>query len=308
MVTHVTRPGARAPARFRVNVLALAVLASFGSLGVSDAAEDKVPAGRPSLVERLRKDDVLVFVGAHPDDETLLGPVLAYCADHCREVVVVSLTRGEAGYNLGREDLTRTLAQVRTAEFEAAVRKLGGTPVMYDYVNGLSRAHPRGLAVQEPQEAAFQRWRAQGDNKQTSESAYARWTQEAGDPAPLLQELFRKKGVTIVTTLDPQVGVSRHPEHVAASEAARRAVDAGRAPNGQKLSLYYLWGQRQAPESAHRVKTADLNARAEGKDYLRVALESHACYESQRGVRDSEKATRNIGPGVDECFLQLAGN
>ena len=52
---------------------------------------------RNRFIGALQREDVVVFVGAHPDDETLAGPLLAYCADHCRELVVASLTKGESG-------------------------------------------------------------------------------------------------------------------------------------------------------------------------------------------------------------------
>lgn len=142
--------------------------------------------GGSSFVEQLRNTDVVVFVGAHPDDETLLGPLLAYCADRCRQLVVVSLTKGESGWNLGREDLTQTLAQVREKEFDAAVRALGGTAVTFDYVNGTSSAHPEGVAVLEMEEPAHRRWRAPGGRSVTPDAAYRRWTEEGGDPAARL--------------------------------------------------------------------------------------------------------------------------
>ncbi|MFW6154721.1 MAG: hypothetical protein ACOC95_05845 [Planctomycetota bacterium] len=67
--------------------------------------------GAERFLERVAAEDGVVFVGAHPDDETLVGPLLAWCADHCRDLVVASLTRGQSGWNLGPADLMRTLAQ-----------------------------------------------------------------------------------------------------------------------------------------------------------------------------------------------------
>ena len=165
-----------------------------------------------SILDRLHEDSVVVFVGAHPDDETLVGPFLAFCADRCREVVVVSLTPGEAGWNLHKEDLTQTLAEVRRKEYADAAKVLGCTPVVFDYVNGASRAHPQGWAVLELKPAAVQRWRTQGDKEQTADSAYARWTAERGAPAERLRQLFQDKRATVVIALEPEKGFTLSPE------------------------------------------------------------------------------------------------
>lgn len=256
---------------------------------------------RDSFVERLQEKDVVVFVGAHPDDETLVGPLLAYCADHCRELVVVSLTKGESGWNLGKEDLTQTLAQVRKKEFGSAVRTLGGTPVTFDYVNGTSRAHPQGLAVLDLEETAVQRWRAPGGREQTAEAAYERWTEEDGDPAVKLAEIFREKNATLVIALEPQEGVTSHLEHVAATRAVIPAVRDCNRQRGRKLSLYYVVRPSEAPQGAEHIATGDLNAAA-GKDYGRIAQASRAFYVSQfRFDRSREGAARGR---AEQCLLR----
>ncbi len=251
---------------------------------------------RDSFVERLQEKDVVVFVGAHPDDETLVGPLLAYCADRCRELVVVSLTKGESGWNLAKEDLTQTLAQVRSKEFDSAVRTLGGMAVTFDYVNGTSRAHPQGLAVLDLKETAHRRWKSPSGRSQTAEAAYERWTEEDGDPAVKLAELFQEKNATFVIALDPEKGVTNHEEHITATRPVIAAVKDCNRQRGCRLSLYYVVRPSEAPEGAEHIATSDLNA-AGGKDYGQIAQESKAFYVSQFLFdRPEERA--------EQCLLQ----
>jgi LmbE family N-acetylglucosaminyl deacetylase len=263
----------------------------MGGIGV---AEDR-------FIGVLRQEDVVVFVGAHPDDETLVAPLLAYCADHCRELVVVSLTKGESGWNLATEDLTQTLGQVRAREFDLAVRKLGGTPVTLDYVNGTSRAHPQGLAVLDPEETAHGRWEAPGGRHQTADAAYEEWNEQGGDPAVRLAGLFREKRATIAIALEPGKGVTNHVEHVAATRAVIAAVKACCGQGAPGIRLYYVVPSSDAPEGAERIATSDLSA-AGGRDYARIAQASRAFYVSQfrfdpSGEQGGERRTQ-------QCLLQ----
>jgi len=235
------------------------------------------------FIDGLREEDVVVFVGAHPDDETLVGPLLAYCADRCRELVVVSLTKGESGWNLGKEDLTQTLAQVRAKEFDSAVRTLGGTAVTFDYVNGRSRAHPEGLAVLDLKDAAHRRWKAPGGRDTTAEAVYERWTEEDGDPAGKLADFLREKKATLVIALEPEKGVTNHLEHVAATRAVIAAVKQCNRQGGRKLCLYYVVDPSDAPQAAEHIATSDLSAAGgkDGKDYGGIAQKTKAFYVSQ---------------------------
>jgi len=230
------------------------------------------------FIDGLTQDDVLIFAGTHPDDETVIGPLLAYCADRCREVVVISLTRGESGHNLGKEDLTRTLAQVREKEFNTSVRKLGCTPVMLDYVNGVTRAHPGGLAVLDLQETAHKRWRTA--DRGSPEAIRARWTEQTGDPAEALLALLRHKQPAVVITQDLAKGFTGHPEHVAMAQVTLDAVRAYNRSAEPKAALYWAYDPKGDVERGERILTSDLS-RLGGRDYLALAGECRAFYESQ---------------------------
>jgi LmbE family N-acetylglucosaminyl deacetylase len=236
---------------------------------------------------------VIVFVGAHPDDETTISPLLAYCARRCREVLVISLTRGQAGSNSGREDLTRTLAEVRTAELAAAMKILGCTPVTYEYINGLSKAHPDGLAVLEPLDVALARWQAIDHNGQTPAMHYDRWTAEAGDPAERLLKLLQDKRPDVVIALEIEKGFTDHPEHVTATMAARKALALYNRQARHPAALYYAYPNDRPVDGAETLTTEQLN-RLGGEDYGAIAWESWRCYESQYGFNGGQKRDQHM--------------
>ena len=257
------------------------------------------------MINRLQRNDVVVFVGAHPDDETTIGPLLACAADRCREVVVVSLTRGESGWNLAAEDLTQTLAEVRQKEFTTSVGMLHCTPVTFGYINGVSKAHPKGLAMRDLEETAVRRWHTSGSSQQTADGVYARWTAEAGDPADRVLDLLRQKRATVVIALDPDKGYTNHKEHLAATRAALGAVRTCNETSAPPIAFYYAYNPSDDVEGAERIATADL-IEAGGKDYGAIAREAWACYESQFGPGGSERSVGSIGQGIQQCLLQAA--
>ena len=254
-----------------------------------------------TFLDSLKPDDVILFAGTHPDDETVIGPLLAYCADRCREVVVVSLTRGESGHNLTREDLTQTLSHVREKEFTASVRTFGGTPVMLDYVNGTSRAHAGGLAVLDLRPEAHKRWRAAG--RETPEETRARWTKQAGDPVEAMLALLRTNRPSAVLTLDLERGFTGHPEHIAMAHITREAVSAYNRDAEPKAALYCAYDPKGEDQEGERILTSDLNCLGQ-KDYLPIAAECRIIYESQFGPRGSEDSTNYSAVRAAEALLQ----
>ena len=241
-----------------------------------------------SILSGFNKNEVLVFVGAHPDDETMIGPVLAYAADRCKMVAVICLTKGESGWNLDKEDLTRTLAEVRNAEFERCQKVLKTRPIMLSYTNGLTRAHPKGLAVLDLVDAAVKRWKSKAAGKESSMDIYERWTKERGDPKDAILKLLKELGATIVITMDPLVGCTRHPEHVTVSEATSRAMDEYRKKIKPEAVFYYLWRTPEPPLDSTfeipkecEVLPAKDFPKDGGKDYIEIGETGYECYKSQ---------------------------
>ena len=261
---------------------------------------------KDSILDRFNKDAVIMFIGAHPDDETTISPLLAYAADTCREVFVVSLTRGESGWNLHTEDLTRTLAQVRTAELHAAAKIIGCTPVLFDYINGCSQAHPQGLAVLDLEDQARARRTAEGGVDASPEAVLERWTRQNGDPTVPLVRFFQEKRPDLVITLEPEKGFTGHREHIAMTRVLIKALEEYNRTAQHKTALYYAHNSSDNVPNAQRIMTESLNA-AGGKDYRTIAVDSRACYESQYGTRGSETAARYRTPWLDQQLISFAG-
>jgi len=72
----------------------------------------------------------LVFVGAHPDDETFVGGTIAKYTNHGHKATIVSATRGGRGHwKIPSDELER----VRTEEMKGAAAILGADVVFLDY-------------------------------------------------------------------------------------------------------------------------------------------------------------------------------
>lgn len=139
----------------------------------------------------------VLMVWAHPDDEAYLaGGLSALLSDADQRVVCVTATRGEAGVSTAAPDQVERLAQVRTAELEAALRILGvGEHHWLDHPDG-------GCADLDP-----------------------------AAPARRIAEIVRAVRPDTVVTFGPD-GFTGHPDHRAVSrwtDLALAQVE-GRAP------------------------------------------------------------------------------
>jgi LmbE family N-acetylglucosaminyl deacetylase len=150
-----------------------------------------------------RAAPTLLGIFAHPDDESLAcGGLFARCAALGVQVVVVSLTRGEAGPTSSNDAETATrLGDVRTAEFQAAARVLGAT-------DAVVRSHADGMLA---------------------------WIEPSVLDADL-QALLDAYQPQVVVTFDAD-GLYWHPDHIAVHQRTTAAVTAlgAAAP-----ALYYV--------------------------------------------------------------------
>lgn len=167
----------------------------------------------------------IVFVHAHPDDESIFtGGTLAGLAHTGREVSVLTLTRGELGEVIPHEwkhlEGSERLAGHRSRELQRALRKLG---VQHAAFLG------SGLA------------RAEGKPDRTYRDSGMQWGQDGrAEPAPNaddesltraeLQEVIsdvrafaRATRAEVLVTYDEGGGYG-HPDHVVAHQAVRAAA------------------------------------------------------------------------------------
>lgn len=93
----------------------------------------------------------ILFVGAHPDDETFMaGGLLAAAAHNGQQVVCVTATRGELGVQDESRWPRENLAKIREQESAEALKLLGvKEQVWLDYKDGQCQNVPVNEAVQQ---------------------------------------------------------------------------------------------------------------------------------------------------------------
>ena len=154
----------------------------------------------------MSKQRVLLFVGAHPDDETFgAGGTLARYAASGTRVYLACATRGEVGaadpeYMKGYA----TVGEMRWGELKCAAGILGLADVIY------LGYRDSGMPGSE-------------DNKHPNALAAAPIEQVAGRIVKIIRELQPE----VVITFDP-IGGYRHPDHVAVHNATVKAFAAAR--------------------------------------------------------------------------------
>jgi LmbE family N-acetylglucosaminyl deacetylase len=150
----------------------------------------------------------LVFIGAHPDDETFgVGATLAQYAAAGVKVYYICATRGEAG-EVPPEMMKgySSIAELRTVELEKAAKILGVARVIYlgyrdsGMAGSPDNRHPQALVAAPLEEVAGR----------------------------IVKELRLLKP-QVVITFDP-IGGYRHPDHIATHDAAVRAFKAAGDP------------------------------------------------------------------------------
>lgn len=154
----------------------------------------------------------LLFVHAHPDDETLTtGATIAHYAAHGAQVRVVTCTLGEEGEVIGERwaqlavDEADQLGGLRIAELTAALDALGiGQPI---FLGGAGRWRDSGMDGTAP------RHRQRFIDADPREAVGA------------LVAIIRELRPHVVVTYDPRGGYG-HPDHIHAHEVTMAAVAA----------------------------------------------------------------------------------
>jgi N-acetyl-1-D-myo-inositol-2-amino-2-deoxy-alpha-D-glucopyranoside deacetylase len=154
----------------------------------------------------------LLFVHAHPDDESLSnGATIAHYAARGAEVSVVTCTLGEEGEVIGDRwaelavDRADQLGGYRIGELAAALRELGvGTPI---YLGGAGRWRDSGMA---------------GTEKRRRQRFIDADEREA---VGALVAIIRQRRPHVVVTYDPNGGYG-HPDHIRTHTVTTAAVTA----------------------------------------------------------------------------------
>ncbi len=175
------------------------------------------------IPQRLKGHGPVLFVHAHPDDETIsTGATMAHLAAKRCPVTLVTCTRGERGEVIGSELAHlegdgEALAAHRTQELAAAMAALGVSDHRFLGAAEGVRYQDSGMA-----------WGADGlakvaDDVPADAFALADLDEVAGQLARIIEDVRPQ----YVISYDPGGGYG-HPDHVRASAVSRRAVELAR--------------------------------------------------------------------------------
>ena len=203
----------------------------------------------------------LLFVHAHPDDETLTtGATIAHYVARGAQVQVVTCTLGEEGEVIGERfaqlaaDEADQLGGYRISELTSALSELG--------VDG-----PRFLG-------GAGRWRDSGMAGTPARDGRQRFVDaDPAEPVAALVAVIRDLRPHVVVTYDPNGGYG-HPDHIRAHEVTTAAVAAAAGPDHpgepwQVPKFYWTVMARTAVELGMR-ELADLDLPAE---WIRVSAD-----------------------------------
>lgn len=159
------------------------------------------------LIARILAGGVRILaVTAHPDDENMMSGLLAFARDQGAPVLLLCLTRGEAGETAyAGESPGEALGRKRSEELRAAAEALGIDYKIAGFVNGAFKEKYPGKKFWLPGEV-IAAWGGSRD-PETVVAAEA--------------EAFRPN---IVVTIEPNWGWTGNPEHRAAAELAKKAA------------------------------------------------------------------------------------
>lgn len=173
----------------------------------------------------MEKQRTLIFVGAHPDDESIcVGATLAHYAAEGVKVYYICATRGEVGQaNPEKMGGYSTLGDLRSAELQSAAQVLGLTDVIH-------------LGFRD---SGMTGWE---ENKHPLALALAPLEQVVGQ----IVAIFHKLKPDVVITFDP-IGGYRHPDHIVTHNATVKAFYAAgdkkqypeNGPSFQPKKLYF---------------------------------------------------------------------
>lgn len=180
-----------------------------------------------NILGNMTDPERVLFVHAHPDDETIdTGGTIATLVDRGAVVTVLTCTRGERGEVIA-EDLQYavhnqdTLASVRELELRRAIGVLG---VRDHRFLGEANARWGGRTPRRYADSGME-WMKPGVAQATTEFDPASLTSaDFGEVAADVAAVILDVQPHAIVSYDPRGGYG-HPDHVRAAQAARRAAE-----------------------------------------------------------------------------------
>jgi LmbE family N-acetylglucosaminyl deacetylase len=201
----------------------LSLFCTVGTLAGCDvpptvAQEPVVSSQDGQVIAALKDAKRVLWLAAHPDDETSSSGLLARVKDLGGALYMVSLTSGENSDVLwGGLQRGSQIGEARAELFARSASLLrADAHQMGPFVNGpFSRTELNRLPARSP----HRDWSPTA----TSDDVIAKWTTE-GDPLGYLVTVLRQVKPDAVVTMDYHCGVSGHGEHRAVGKLLMQAI------------------------------------------------------------------------------------
>jgi len=176
--------------------------AAGASATLSACASVQVAPGVPGIETLFAAGARVMWIAAHPDDEGMVGSLLARSSLVYRNpLYFLLMTRGDGGECCIEGGCNPDLATVRAGEMQRAAALYQATLEQHDYFNA-------PLPV---------------ESFPTRQEMAAIWTKHR-DPVLVMATAIRRFQPTVVFTFDPHNGFTGHPEHQLTSRFADRGI------------------------------------------------------------------------------------
>jgi LmbE family N-acetylglucosaminyl deacetylase len=176
---------------------------AFSGLTETAAARSTAPSNVTTL-DRLMETGVrIMWVGAHPDDESMVGAILAKAGPKLgNPLYFLVLTRGDGGDCLLPGGCYPDLGTVRAGELAKVAELYGAELQLEHYWNAPLpvESFPKRHEIAQ------------------------KWTDEHGDPTVVIAKAIRDFKPDVLLTFAPDHGFTGHPEHQLASRFSTAAV------------------------------------------------------------------------------------
>lgn len=172
-----------------------------------------------SIHEALARSNVIMYFGAHADDENSIAAFLAR-SGASKKTVMVCFTRGEnepmdVGVPKGRK-----MGEARSQWLRDSAALLGAEPIQLPYVNG-------PLSIQEMERGVLRYW----PRGTTPEQVITRWRKADRDPYEDMVRLIREKKPDLILTWDKRRGWTGNAEHRTLGWLSEKAFRDSADPN-----------------------------------------------------------------------------
>lgn len=172
------------------------------------AGRNKPMSSDLTMEQILARGSRLMYIAAHPDDETFASPILSFSSLIFKNpLFLLVLTRGEGGECSLPDRSSRSLAEIRADEMRQVANLYGAVLRQESFLNA-------SLPM-----ASFP----------MRHEIAARWTAQ-GNPVRVVAESIRSFKPDIIVTFAPIFGYTGHPEHQLAARFALSGIREAASP------------------------------------------------------------------------------